>query len=238
MKLLRIILAAILGVALVASLAACGTPQAQPTSAPTETTQPPTESMATTLPPTTTLLETTTKLPFASTTKRITTTTAAIRRSAVDMSDEAHAIESLRAFYFANRELFNKIKNDLYGVQNYNILQFSVTSTDNSEYICACNEEDGYTYPSPEDLDPGLLKNLRQYFALFEPHDAYYTVFMNRYFLQSEGWVFLVRFEFGYLKSQSDKYIEILYFPALNASSKSHYRLEDDWYIDVKQIVT
>jgi len=57
---------------------------------------------------------------------------------AIDFSDEAHAIESLRTLYFANRELLNKIIDSLFDVQNYSYLQLSVSSEDDNLYIGAC----------------------------------------------------------------------------------------------------
>jgi len=164
----------------------------------------------------------------------------------IDFSDEAHAVESLRILYFANKELLNKIKDNLYDAQNYSSLQFIVSSADNSVSIRAWNEEDGHSCPSPEDIDSKLFKGIRRYFASLEPpHERCYAVSINTYGTpKAERFI---TFEFGSLESQSDrdprntclrnKSIKLLYSPSLTADPEYQHRLEDDWYIEVYEYI-
>ena len=160
---------------------------------------------------------------------------------AIDLSDESHAVNSLRTLYFGNKELFNNIKDDLRGMRDFFYWRYRINSA-NSEVIDARVRNDNSNIDlhfSPEEISIFLLFKLRHYFALFES-PKWYSVKLSHYWPNEDDdtvWNHFVAFEFGFLESQSNQYFGIYYDPVFTESAKRQYPLEDGWYIGTGYVV-
>ena len=145
------------------------------------------------------------------------------------MSDEAHAIESLRAFYFANRDLFNSIKDDLWAMEGYEYCTFGKQADGSDWYSARIRDGNDTRYASiePDDTDPVLKNNLRQYFAALGPGCMVSLTTWGS--PGKSGRDRVVDFEYGFLQSIGNEIVGIVYSP--NYRDYFVEELEANWYI-------
>ena len=153
------------------------------------------------------------------------------------MSDEAHAIETLRTFYFANKALFNSIKDDLWAMEGYEYWTFG-KQADGSDWTSVCIKDgDDICYPDldPDDVEPALREKLRHYFEALGP--MWCTVGLAHWGSVGNNTNLdrVVAFEFGFLDKPGNEIVSIVYSP----KRRDHFveRLERNWYISVSHVI-
>jgi len=172
-------------------------------------------------------------------TEVVTTTSTADYPIAIDLSDEAHAIESLRAFYFANKDLLNSLRDDLWAMNQYRYFDFHLSQGEISIQACILNPgKDEYEYPhiSLNQIDALLLHHVKQFYDVAKSDS--YRSFGLGYYWDSRA----VMFDFGFLKSNGNKCARIIYSPfyqpPIYPYSQTHFaeKLENYWYICISWV--
>jgi len=154
------------------------------------------------------------------------------KKSAVDLRDEAQALESMRKFFFANKELLIALRDDLWAMDEYSYFFFQI----NGEEISISThtfepDSDGYFWPEVQlsDLDSSFARNVELYFDILSP-DRYCSLGLHHWGGAGENVSDrVVAFESGFLDEPSNEIVSIVYSP----KRRDHFveRLENDWYI-------
>jgi len=165
--------------------------------------------------------------------------------AAVDLSDEASALRSMREFYHANSELFHRLQDSFWAMEEYESFQFQQYRgkiTINNAYTMEPDENGVYYQEIPLDqVEPSLLRDVENYFRALIFSDLN-TRYAPSFGLASWGSVGnntnldrVIEFNFGFLYSQSNRFVRIVYSPKY----RNHFveNLEGDWYLDCHSVV-
>ena len=151
----------------------------------------------------------------------------------VNLRNEAHAIKSMRKFFFANQELLIALRDDLWAMDEYNYFFFQI----NGEEITISTtsfepDSDGYFWPEVQlsDLDSSLAHNVKLYFDILNS-DRYCSFGLHHWGSVGNNTNLdrVVAFESGFLDKPSNEIVSIVYSP----KRRDHFveQLEKDWYI-------
>ena len=158
---------------------------------------------------------------------------------AVDLRDETHAMITMGAFFYAHKDLFIALRDELWAMEKYEYFYFRQSQGDIDISACTMEpDENGHGYPTIEldQVEPSLLHNVEAYFDLLNP-DRYCAIGLDHWGSVGNNINLdrVVAFEFGFLDKPGNKIVYIVYSPKY----RDHFvaRLGGDWYLDSHSVV-